>query len=903
MTLRNILGLLALACSVAVADDKPDAKKPEPKKPSGLLAEARQRLLHGNYEEARAGFEKAAKTDVLLTPKAAVGIAETYRLVGEYDKALGTLNDALKGTPTSPDLLAARADHLYRLGRWDEAEKDADAAIARAEGQLLARWTKAKILRDRGQIKEADDAFRWVVRYYTKRSNDDKDITDPEELVYVAECGAENARWHNLSKQFSFILNTVLKDALKEYPDYWPAEQLSGDLLLEKYNRPDAIDAYDNVLKVNPKAADPLVGKAQAAIVKFDLKDADAFADQALKQNPKHPGALRVKADVLFVAGDYPAAEKVLAQAKAVNPRDAATLGKLAAALTLQGKAAEFAAVVKEVGSFDTKPGLFFHELAAVLEERKQYGRAGEYYRQAADLRPQLAGPRTGLGMLQLRLGDEAEGRKLLDAAFKLDPFNVRVSNSRKVLDHLAKYETVETAHYLLRFDPLTDKLLAAWLADYLEEIHAELKGQFGYEPPGKVLIEVFNSHEMFSGRTVGLPDLHTIGACTGRVVAMASPKAKGLAKPFNWGRVIRHELTHIFNLAQTDFQCPHWLTEGLAVQNERMNRSPMWSQILRDRFNADTLLTLDTIMMGFVRPKGPDEWTLAYCQSQLYVDYLIKTHGQGSVGKLLNEFKTGKDTAAALKAACGADKDVFEKGYKQYVADIVKGVQGGGGGKKPMEKAMTFEELEKAVEKDPDDLDLKAKLAEQLLRRNKVSDAKKLVDAVLAKDDGHAAALVVRAKLLARGGDDDGAKAALDAAMKAKPDDPKLLVTVGRLHLEKKEFAEAAKLFEKGRQVAPLDADWLEQLAKIYKEMKETDKLTAVLAELVGHDPDELDGRVRLAAMNLEAGKFAEAEAFARDALMIDVSNKDAKDTLLEALRKQKKDAEADNIEKRYEK
>ena len=33
------------------------------------------------------------------------------------------------------------------------------------------------------------------------------------------------------------------------------------------------------------------------------------------------------------------------------------------------------------------------------------------------------------------------------------------------------------------------------------------------------------------------------------------------------------------------------------------------------------------------------------------------------------------------------------------------------------------------------------------------MSDAKKLVDAVLTKDDGHAAALVVRAKLLARGG------------------------------------------------------------------------------------------------------------------------------------------------------
>jgi tetratricopeptide (TPR) repeat protein len=902
--MRRLLSLLIalLPLTAPAAAQTPEPKKPaEPKKSSGPLAEARQRLLRGNYAEAREAFQKAAEADPKLTPPAMAGVAESYRLVGEYDRAVETLTEALKRVPNNPTLHAARGDLLYHLGRWDDAEKDADAALARADGQLLARLTKARVLRDRGKLKEADNAFRWVVRYYTKRSNDDDDITSPDELLCVAECGAENARWHNLSRQFSFILNTVIKDALKEDPDFWPAEQLAGTLLLEKYNRPDALDAFDNALKVNPKAADPHVGKAQAALVKFDLKDADAFADQALKQNPKHPAALRVKADIQFIAGDYPAAEKELRAALAVNGRDSATLGRLAAVQLLQNRAAEFDATVKLVEAFDARPGQFYHELAAVLEERKQYAKAEQFYTKAAELRPELAGPRTGLGMLHLRLGNEAEGRKLLDAAFKADPFNVRVSNSRKVLDHLAKYETVETPHYLLRFDPNTDGLLAAWLADYLEETHAELKRQFGYEPPGKVLIEVFNSHEMFSGRTVGLPDLHTIGACTGRVVAMASPKAKGVAKPFNWGRVMRHELTHIFNLAQTDYQCPHWLTEGLAVQNEKMNRPPMWAQILRDRYHSDTLLTLDTIMLGFVRPKGPDEWTLAYCQSQIYVDYLVKAHGQAAVGKLLNEFKAGRDTAAALKAACNVDKATFEKGYKEFVAGIVKGM-GGKAEDKKAEKPLTFDDLQAAVEKDPDDADLSARLAEQLLRRNKAGEAKKLADAVLDKEPGHPVASVVKARLLSRGGDDEAATAVLEAALKAKPDDAKLIVAVGRLYLERKQYADAARLFEKGREVAPLDADWLEQLARIYKELKDTEKLNGVLAELVGHDPDELDGRVRLAQLNLEAGQFANAERFARDALMIDVSNADAKDTLIEALRKQDKTTEAEKIEKRYE-
>src|SRR5258708_30267660 len=108
-----------------------------------------------------------------------------------------------------------------------------------------------------------------------------------------------------------------------------------------------------------------------------------------------------------------------------------------------------------------------------------------------------------------------------------------------------------------------------------LEEIHAELAEKFHYQPKGPILIEVFNNHEMFSGRIVALPDLHTIGACTGRMVAMVSPQGKSIRKAFNWGRVLRHEMVHIFNLEQTNFLVPHWLTEGLAVMNEGVPRPP----------------------------------------------------------------------------------------------------------------------------------------------------------------------------------------------------------------------------------------------------------------------------------------------------------------------------------------
>ncbi len=630
---------------------------PPPKKwvpPTGPLGEARLRLLHGNYAEARAGFEPLLKDDT-TRPAAAIGISRAWCGEGEYDKALAAIDSALEKSPDSPDLQAARGDLLFGRGRWDEAGKAADAALAKDKDHFAARWVKARILRDSGDMTKADTEVRWFVRTYTARSNANNDVIDPEELVIIGQAGAENARWHNLSKQFNFILNEVYSDATKADKDFWWAEYYAGTMLLEKYNRPDAVEAFDKALKINPKAAEPFVGKGMAALQKFDLKEAEQFADEALKINPKLPAALRLRAELHLMASEPVEAEKLLLAAKAVNPRDAATLGRLAGLLRAQHKTDAVAAVTKEAEGFDTKPGLFYYEFAESLEERKQYDKAEEYYKKAADLRPMLIGPRNSLGLLYLRMGKEKEGKEVLDAAFKTDPFNVRVANMIKVMKHLDKYDTRKTPHFEIRFDPALDKMLIEFVAEYLEETHAELKRQFHYEPPTTILFEVFNSHEMFSGRTIGLPDLHTIGASTGRIVAIASPAAKGLKRPFNWGRVVRHELTHVFNLSQTNFFCPHWLTEGLAVRNEHMSRPIEWTKLLLEAQRADKLFTLDTVMLGFVRPKTPDEWTLAYCQSHIYVEFLVKSYGEEAIAKMLDAYRTGADTATARPGSCAA--------------------------------------------------------------------------------------------------------------------------------------------------------------------------------------------------------------------------------------------------------
>ena len=857
------------------------------------LQEARTRWLHGNYEEARAAYAELAKVD---NPKPAVfvGWSRAFQSQGEYDKALEIIENALKNRPDNDELLARKAELLYLRGRWDEAEAAADTAIKKKTEQFLARWIKAQILRDRGKLEDADQAFRWFVRTYSARSEADKDIKDPEELCLVGLAGVENANWHSITDQFSFILNDVYADALKADKDYWFGELYAGELLLEKYNRGEAVSAFDKALKINARAAEALVGKAVAHSQRFDLKEAEDFANQALKINPKLVDALLVKVDLQLLAGDFGKVRELLDEALKVNPRDQHVLGRLAALYVIQHKPDGLAKLEKEVTAFDPKPGLLYHELGNALTHRKLLTTAEAYYKKAIELRPNMPWPRDELGLLYMLMGKETEARKVLDEAFEADRFNVRVANSRKVLDHLKLYETIKTPHFLLRYAPKNDPVLARYMADYLEQLYDNYSKQFSYAPAEPILVEVFNNHEMFSGRVVAVPDLHTIGACTGRMFAMVSPKGKGIRKPFNWGRVLRHELVHIFNLEQTDMQVPHWLTEGLAVSNEGFPRPPLWNQVLAQRVAKNDLLNLDNITLAFIRPKNQLEWTLAYCQSLLYVEYAKKTYGDKVVGDMLAAYTEGLDDAAVLKKVCKVEKADFEKGYRAYLNEVVKGMKVS----KETGKPMTLSELQGAHEKDPENVDIAAKLADRLLTREP-AEARKLAEAVLAKQKDHPRAAVVLAKLEAKAGRTDEAIKAMEAALKKDDPDASLLLALGRLYVEGNKLDKAAELFEQGRKVDPYDPVFLEELARLYKKTDDKPKRIAVLTELVATDADEFEQRKLLAQMLLAEGRNAEAEKVAKDALEIDLLDEEVQDILLKALKAQKKDDEAARIKK----
>jgi len=876
-----------LLCILAVAS----ARGGEPS-----WKDAQQRLWRGNYTEARGLFETLAK-EPRHKIAAAIGISRTWQSVGEYDKALAVLGATLEDVPKSADLLAVRAELLYIRGRWDDAQKDAKDALTQDQDQFLAHWILAQLHRDRGDFKKAGEELVWFVRAFAKHEGS---LSDPDRILLVGLAELERARWDKrLLDQFQVVLNDLLTPLAKKEKDYWPAEYEAGRLFLEKYNYAQAFRAFDKALAINPRAAEVLVGKGVAALQRYEIEDAHQLAEQALQINPRLTAALRLRADIHMVAGTYEDGLKVLAKARDVNPREEATLARIAACYFLQDRDADFQALVKDVLKQNPKAGLFYAELAQQLDERKRYPEAEKFYQQALKLRPNLTGPRNQLGLLYMRLGQEEDARAILEEAAKADPFNVRVVNSLKVLDHLGEYGSLQTAHFVIRFDPQLDKVLARFVAKDLEKIYAELAELFQYRPEGPFLIEVFNNHDMFSGRILALPDLRTVGACTGRLVAMVSPrdKAQRIVKPFNWARVLRHELVHVFNLEQTGFKVPHWFTEGLAVGNEGFPMPPQWHHLLRNRLASGELFNLDNINRGFISPASGEDWQLAYLQSYQYVEYLKKAYGRERIGDFLKAYADGLSTDQAIGKYCQVAKSDFEKGYRQHLEELAKKFTG-----KPPQKVLSFKELETALAKEPDNPDLSSQLAERLLLLGDRPEARKLAEKAAAKRPNHPLAAYVLARLL-DAGERQKAVTLLEAAIDPATPDLKVLRLLGSLRFEAKEYDAAARVFELGRKAEPYDNAWLIELSKVYRATNNSEKLIGVLIDLAPTDADDLESRRLLAQLLAKAGRHAEAERFAREALEIDALDSIAQRTLEAALRAQNKNAEAEELTKLLQK
>ncbi len=326
-----------------------------------------------------------------------------------------------------------------------------------------------------------------------------------------------------------------------------------------------------------------------------------------------------------------PSLHRVLAR----QPRNVEALGLLAGAEAVLLHDDQCAAILKEADEIDPGSSRAYFEVAEQLAAMRQYPRSAAMYQIAIDRSPWWTAARNGLGLLYTQSGDEDAARKVLEAAHTLDPFNYSTTNYLRLLDMMGKFARSESAHFIVTYDARTDPIIPEYFNDYLESVYPLVCGQFHFEPKVKTLIEVFPTQDEFAVRTTGAPWLPTVGASTGRVIALAAPrKGERTMGAFNWSQVLRHEFTHTVTLGATDNRISIWFTEGLAVQQEHSPLRWEWGPMLYDAVTKHHLFKIDELTWAFVRPRRPIDRQLAYAQSSWICQYVeLDLRARGDIG------------------------------------------------------------------------------------------------------------------------------------------------------------------------------------------------------------------------------------------------------------------------------
>jgi len=85
----------------------------------------------------------------------------------------------------------------------------------------------------------------------------------------------------------------------------------------------------------------------------------------------------------------------------------------------------------------------------------------------------------------------------------------------------------------------------------------------------------------------------------------------------------------------------------------------------------AGELLNLDNVLLGFIRPRSPDEWQLAYLQSQLSSSSSQKKYGDKAIGSLLADSPRGSIPGGPGKG--GRRQEPTLKGIHRFLEARVK--------------------------------------------------------------------------------------------------------------------------------------------------------------------------------------------------------------------------------------
>ncbi|HEY8669147.1 MAG TPA: tetratricopeptide repeat protein [Tepidisphaeraceae bacterium] len=621
------------------------------------LDKARLQSFTGRYKLSLVTLKQVKDADAV---QVVLVKAQSLSALGRKLDALKILSDPAVIDKPQVQLLRARIE--ADLGWWTEAIALLKDHLKQHPDSLAGHFYLGQFSEETGDMDTAKKAYAWFIEdpqnFLQKWMSQPDKFDNAEDVVLIGRALDRNAILTSAYQADTKLHEKILGMFVKAYDvidrAYWPAHVAAGEYFLSHDMQKEAGEEINAALAANPQDIHALEIVGQMGLSQYNFDQADKVIDAIRRIQRDSVRGDVLDARNLLLQRKAREAEAPVAHVLALQPKNLEALGLLAAINSLQLKDDKTAEILRHVETLDPDNASTYLEVAEQLAALRQYPRSAAMYQIAIKRAPWWTGARNGLGLLYTQSGDEDLARLALDAAHELDPFNVRTTNYLRLLDDLDKFAklTTKEGHFVISYDAEKDPLIPEYFGEYLESIYKDVCADFKCEPPVTTFIEVFPTHDAFSVRTTGSPWIGTVGASTGRVIALVSPrKGENTMGTYNWADVLRHEFTHTVTLAATDNRIAHWMTEGLAVYEEHMPLRWEWVPMLYNAVKKHELFTMDGLTWGFVRPKKPSDRQLAYAQSFWICKYLEDTYGHQAVLTMLEEFRKG-----------GVQDDVFPK-------------------------------------------------------------------------------------------------------------------------------------------------------------------------------------------------------------------------------------------------
>lgn len=582
---------------------------------------------------------------------------------------------------SGPAAARAAAERAWRAGEYEQVDRAASAhpgdealvilgaKSAAARGDFARAESMLQPLAAQSPGGDAALELGLLQHYLGRRAEARRSL----QLVLLAAQDADTPREYLRAGRAARALgrfedaNGYFREAVAGAPTDVEINTAWGELFLEKFNRKDAVRSFQDALKVDEEYGPALVGMARA-VVDDNPPQAVTFATRALKLNPNDVAAQLFMAETSIGRDRKAEARDWLKKARAVNPKSLEAIALEGALAYVDGDTTGYQALAAEALKIHPTYGEFYRVVGSVTAGYYRFDEAVEQVRRAIQLDRENWRAYAELGGHMMRTGDERGARRMLETAFRQDPYDVITFNLLSLLDTLDQFATVKDGDTIIRLHPDEVGVMEHYVTPLAREALDSLAKRWEFTPKGPILVEVFPRHDDFAVRTVGLMGMiGALGACFGRVVTMDSPRARPPGE-FNWGVTLWHEMAHVITLQLSNQRIPRWLTEGISVFEEKRAR-PEWGREMDIPFaraiERGQVIKLKDLNSGFT---NPETISLAYFQSSLVVDHIVEVYGQPKLKALVQSYATGIDTETAIKQVLGVEMDALQATFDQFL-------------------------------------------------------------------------------------------------------------------------------------------------------------------------------------------------------------------------------------------